>query len=670
MEQESWIIKFLPFFLLALTTVFSIVLLSLINHRFPGSFSRDVVQHRTIVAVVVQITSTLLAAAQVYILCKLINFATRIHSTRKSIRNSSLGLLTALSVPQIDWDLSWYAIIIATGFITINPLLGAVWAGALTPLVADLVREDGQIPTPYYPGPVETGWVLDPGGTISLGCGTPQWKPAINISLCPAIDHTTTLVSTAQSATHALTVPRVFPKIESPLWSYIGRSFGAGAAQGFYIPTVGMNHSYTSYSYEEPGYAAQVTCSFNETSNLTISEPQMLDLVPLVIWTVEGSLPNTESSNTSAYTLTTSDTDWWDEILAWSAASANGMNMFAIATYEGPLYEGDQVPDHWYSPWNTLQCSVDFQPTLFNVGVNVGQSLIHVTRKNSTADFEKTGSLQEVIMANLDIISRMSSNIAVSTLGEALFANAYTVRDNHPEMSYNDTLARGAENMITAIIDDLLVAEATKQITINNSTSLAGVRKRFDAVRIGSSWLIYISLGVNIALWLLLCIEAVRTRVWRNLPGFNFADLQSALAAAVLITAHRHSDESHADAQAIQLEKRLKDADVRWLRNDTKGVIIAVNLPPDLQRKTVGISDTSVDKQNHSASNTSAENEKSGANDSSLNSTTTNSSETSPYRDVTARHDQENSATTQDALNAAKADNTDNRQPLLSNTED
>ena len=109
MESESRFLKFLHIPLLVLTNAVTITLLCLLNHRFTGSFPHRVVHHRPITAVrgavIVQVVSTLFAAAQVYVLCTLINFATRLQSVRRFIRTKSLSLLAALSIPRIDWTL-------------------------------------------------------------------------------------------------------------------------------------------------------------------------------------------------------------------------------------------------------------------------------------------------------------------------------------------------------------------------------------------------------------------------------------------------------------------------------------------------------------------------------------------------------------------------------------
>lgn len=74
--------------------------------------------------------------------------------------------------------------------------------------------------------------------------------------------------------------------------------------------------------------------------------------------------------------------------------------------------------DIWYSPeYDKIQCSITFTPTLFSVAVNLTQSLIQVTPNSTTDDFEKTGSLIPLTMANLDLISQMNSNVVVSQLG-------------------------------------------------------------------------------------------------------------------------------------------------------------------------------------------------------------------------------------------------------------
>jgi hypothetical protein len=576
MATENRIIKFLHIPLVLLSNAVSVTLVCLLNHRFTGRLPHLVGRHRDTTAIIVQVSAYILAASQVYVLCTLVNFATRLQVFRRFISASSLSLLAVLSIPRIDWGLGCRSIAVAAFFTVIGPLFGAVWAGALTPLAADSIRNDGTIQIPVYNGPFNMSWSLQPGGKIYLtNCTAHQLTSSISISQCPTIGFITTLMSTALSATSAQGVPRVYPKIEVPAWSYSNRSYGAGASQGLFSPTSNSNDSYTAYSYEEPGYWSQVACHYNVTSNLTITRLDSLEDSPLVLWLVEGSLPNTVTNNISSYTLTTDNTLWWNEALGWSAAAANGRNMLAIATV---------ASGHWYTPWNRMQCSVDFQPTLFSLTVNLNQSMISVTPSGPHADFDRTGSLQTAVMANLDLISRMSSNIGISSLGVALGTNSAAMNASHPGMPEDEIHLRATENMIAALVDDLLVAEASRQMIIDNSSVAAPVYKQFDAIRLGSPPFIYISLAINITLVFIVLAESFRTKAWHHLPAFNITNLQSVIAAALLSPPRRpiHDDEFEEDGNATLATSEMNQKRFKWTYDKTSTVVMLVDLSSDV----------------------------------------------------------------------------------------
>jgi len=228
-----------------------------------------------------------------------------------------------------------------------------------------------------------------------------------------------------------------------------------------------------------------------------------------------------------------------------------------------------------------MQCSVDFQPTNFTVTVNLNDSTIDVAPRNSTTHFERTGTLKKVIMANLDLISRMSSNIGISSLGAALGNNANVLNASYPNMTPNETYRRGAENMIGALIDDLLVGEATKQMIVNGSIRAVPVYKQFDAVRLGSPRFIYISMATNILLVLIVLVEAFRTKAWHNLPTFNITNLQSVIAAALLSPSSRHShreDVSNHGLKPTLTRNVLKQARFKWTHENSGEAVMLVEL--------------------------------------------------------------------------------------------
>ena len=575
MATEHRVLKFLHILLVLLSSAVSITLLCLLDHRFTGRLPHLVRRHRDTAGVIVQISATILAASQGYVLCTLVNFAARLQVFQRFISASSLNLLAALSIPRIDWGLGGRSIAIAALFTITGPLFGAVWAGALTPLAADSIHNDGSIPIPVYNGPFNVSWSLQPGGQIYLNnCSSHQFTSSIAISQCPAIGLITTLLSTALGATSAPNATRVYPKIEVPSWSYSNRSYGVGASQGLFSPTVNSNDSYTAYSYQEPGYWSQVACLFNETSNLTITPLVSAENSPLALWLVEGSLPNTVANIVSSYTLTTDNSLWYDEVLGWSAAAANGSNMLAMATV---------ASGHWYTQWNTMQCSIDFQPTIFDVAVNLTQSMISVTASGPHRGFDPTSSLQTAVMTNLDLISRMSSSIGISTLGAVLSANSDAMKASNPGMPEDEIYLRAGENMITALIDDLLVAEASRQMIIDNSSVAAPVNKQFDGIRLGSPRFIYLSLAINIILVFIVLAEAFRTKTWHHLPALNITNLQNVIDAALLSPSRGPiHDEVEEDGNSTLTTGQMNRKRFRWTYDGNNNAVMLVELSGDV----------------------------------------------------------------------------------------
>lgn len=82
--------------------------------------------------------------------------------------------------------------------------------------------------------------------------------------------------------------------------------------------------------------------------------------------------------------------------------------------------------------------------------MTTNSSLIEVVPAGPAQDFEPTGSLKTIVMDSLDLISRISSNIGISSLGNAPEGSVAAVTANHPELSSNETTLLGVENAIVA----------------------------------------------------------------------------------------------------------------------------------------------------------------------------------------------------------------------------
>ena len=82
------------------------------------------------------------------------------------------------------------------------------------------------------------------------------------------------------------------------------------------------------------------------------------------------------------------------------------------------------------------------------------------------------------------------------------------------------------------MLDDMLVAYAGAQIVIAQSTDSAPMELNVLAARVGSPPFQIAMLTFSTVLFAALAVEALRTRVWRDLSALDFRDLVVAVVAA------------------------------------------------------------------------------------------------------------------------------------------
>ena len=256
------------------------------------------------------------------------------------------------------------------------------------------------------------------------------------------------------------------------------------------------------------------------------------------IYIAEGTLPQTNATIAPPYYITVD----YNELhaVAWTAASfADKQGSIAVAAIGR------------YSSLNSTQCTATFTPTEFQVDVNVRSTTIAVTPQRALQDFESTGSLVNYMMASFGFLSRISPNVVVSAIGTSLSANQFNYNLIHPGLNATTELPlRTMEASFAAVLDDLLLGEAAAQLALNQISSTVDVAKDFDAIQIGSLRYTIIPLVVNSVLIIISLLEAVRTRVWRDLPFFNPTNIKDVLAAS-----------SGATIQSRSLQPRFRAGD-------------------------------------------------------------------------------------------------------------
>ncbi|CZR62827.1 uncharacterized protein PAC_12724 [Phialocephala subalpina] len=174
-------------------------------------------------------------------------------------------------------------------------------------------------------------------------------------------------------------------------------------------------------------------------------------------------------------------------------------------------------------------------PSTFTVSVNLTPNIIEVspvTTNSTPTNIEPTGNLTTNAFLALNVLSQISSNNAISVLGNAVTFNQPNGAARYPLINAEQVTTRSLEDSLIAIIDDLLVAFGAAQ-TVEITTPLnVPLSATYSAIRIGSNKYIFATLGINLVLLALVAIEAYRTRLWSKMTKFNFRDIGSVVVAA------------------------------------------------------------------------------------------------------------------------------------------
>lgn len=291
-----------------------------------------------------------------------------------------------------------------------------------------------------------------------------------------------------------------------------------GSSVGLFDHGIVNDTLVTTYTYEETGYNASVTCIYNSSTDF------VLELVAedgIGIFAAHGMLPNSAPGSPEYSTYT----GWGDAAIV---AIGVGRDMQETRHILG-MAAGSS-----YSNLNTTQCEIIFTPAVFNVSVSVKGRNITVgpsasrTADDATVSFE-TGNLTHILTRQYELLANAQTNLYASLVGNSLNSSAadYLTASDGTAASLAEATLAGLANAVTAMADDMLVAYAEAQLMVGGFTATTpGVVTR-QAMRVGEDAYIYSVFGINIAVVVLLVAEYVRTGGWRGLVSFDYMDLAS-----------------------------------------------------------------------------------------------------------------------------------------------
>lgn len=320
-------------------------------------------------------------------------------------------------------------------------------------------------------------------------------------------------------------------KSDGSAYSYIGRSYGVGASVGLVQPTFtadDVKSPTISYTYNETGYQTMIQCTYNESSDWSISLQDSIG---------NGSFPNLFLAQGSIspgnfledYAVVGFGSG--DSIVALIAGGHDITNNIVIAAGDG------------YDDLNNVQCAVSFQPTVFGITVSLLGRNITVNPLFPGIDVDPTsssqpngrGRLQQAALWELTRLSMRNSGLYSSLLGESLHSNIQRRSGvSDAGLATQQQRLDAISESFEASLDDVLLAISSAQFGIGPGDAKlnTNVEVIVAAISIGKSdaaWaVLFLSVGIGI-FWLAL---ASRMKFWKWAPTWDFSNITDVFKAA------------------------------------------------------------------------------------------------------------------------------------------
>ncbi|KAI9744034.1 MAG: hypothetical protein M1835_002827, partial [Candelina submexicana] len=485
MEEDPWM-KYIAVPGLMVTTSATALLLGFDKSHWTdaGSFYQTVTNNRATSQIFIQIIAHSLGAFQIRILCSLINLYTRLRLNRRPVALDLLKFWNAVCGVRLDWSLSIRSLVPLIAFLLLTLIPGAIWAGALTPVVTSTSTNSthsgfhtssSSIRLPQYSMASNELWgtLNFLTGSIAVRRDTGTFTYAPNYELQGII-----LNQAASASSRNGSIPR-HAKIDNSQYVYEGRSFGVGSSVGLVDGSISSS-PILGYSYTETGYDAQVHCVRNDSMDWSISDVRVApkDNSLPNIYLVTGFLPNGARNGYAACGFRKPD-----GIVALVGQAFNGKNIFAIAA-------GDD-----YHELNKIQCNVDFNPKNFSINVNITAKSIAVTplsAKTRAPDMEPSGNMTAITMRMPTSFSQQNAcNLYTSIIGNTFKYNiqnivaAYGTSTHDPLYGdRNGQALKGVEDSLTSMLDNILLAYSSAQLIIADDTISTPTTALLQSVRL------------------------------------------------------------------------------------------------------------------------------------------------------------------------------------------
>ncbi|KAK7429644.1 hypothetical protein QQZ08_003839 [Neonectria magnoliae] len=297
------------------------------------------------------------------------------------------------------------------------------------------------------------------------------------------------LNSVEQASARDLSTPHHW-ELDNIGFTYHGRSYGVASAVGLVGPMRTSNTNQATllnYTFLEEGYLSNVSCQYNRSSLIGFNVSNVVETPggiygPQGVW-AQGSLPNGERSGFPTWVVVNRDF-----VTALAAVNSSSQGMYGFVAGEA------------YQALNQTQCEVVFTPTQFSVTVDMAAKNISVT----PVEGDSNGNL---VLHNINNVQSQKGRTG------GIDSDAIT----------------GIEEGLELLLDHFLGNSGSAQVMLLNETKLVDTAMTLEVVRFGKSQIAYVALGTTAVIFIAAVAEAVRTKVWRDLPPADYLDLKFAI---------------------------------------------------------------------------------------------------------------------------------------------
>lgn len=190
------------------------------------------------------------------------------------------------------------------------------------------------------------------------------------------------------------------------------------------------------------------------------------------------------------------------------------------------------MPTTNYPTLSNLQCQVFYEPTRFQVRVNVTSKTIDVQPDIEAIDELPNKDLITRIVTHKinNLGSVLSSTQWTSVIGDTMTRNIRTVESVRG--AGNASALLGVSTALDSVLDSFLEALSAAQLQILNSSDSAIVKTESAAFVLGALTYMYAIPVITLAITLVYIGELAWTKAWKDVPAFNFINIDDFIVAA------------------------------------------------------------------------------------------------------------------------------------------